>query len=428
MDTIFALSTAPGKSGISVIRVSGSESFRAVNDLCGGIPPPRHASLRKLRDRKNGLLDQAIVICFEEKRSATGEEAAEFHCHGSSAVVAAVLDALSQMNGLRIAEPGEFARRSFENGMLDLSQVEGLADLIESETEAQRRQALQNLHGDLGSQAQIWRSALIRASALIEVGIDFSDEDIPENALPDVMELISDIAGSLKGQIDGFASAERIRRGFEIAIVGAPNVGKSTLLNAVAGRKAAITSEFAGTTRDIIEVRMDIHGLPVTLLDTAGIRNTDDNVEAIGVDLARQRANQADIRVFLIENNEMIDIQKKEDDIVIVAKGDLKGDPGGSVSGKTGKGIDELIQTIFSILKNRTSNAGLATRYRHKAAMINAREALESAMMEIKMNGGRPELISECLRQAIQALDSLTGKVDVECVLDEIFKTFCLGK
>ena len=428
MDTIFALSTVPGKSGISVIRVSGPEAFRAVRDLCGGIPTLRHASLRKLRDGESKLLDHALVICFEEKNSVTGENVAEFHCHGSPAVVTAVLDALSQMNGLRLAEAGEFTRRSLENGVLDLSQVEGLADLIESETEAQRRQALRTLSGDLGYHAKIWRTALIKASALMEVGIDFADEDVPENALQDVTELILDTINSLSGQIDGFLSAERIRQGFEVAIVGAPNVGKSTLLNAMAGRTAAITSEFAGTTRDIIEVRMDINGLPVTLLDTAGIRNSDDNLEAIGVDLARQRANEADLRIFLIENNQMIDLYKKDDDVIVTSKGDLKGYPKGSVSGKTGKGVDELIQTIASVLENRTSNAGLATRYRHKVAMIDAREALESAMKEIKMNGGRSEMISECLRQAIHALDSLTGKVDVECILDEIFKSFCLGK
>ncbi|WP_373050624.1 tRNA uridine-5-carboxymethylaminomethyl(34) synthesis GTPase MnmE, partial [Thalassovita aquimarina] len=304
MDTIFALATAHGKAGVAVIRVSGPLAHSAGERLAGMLPDPRKAGLRLLRDGQGVRLDEALVLTFPDKSSFTGEAVVELQLHGSVAVVASVLRELGNMDGLRQAEPGEFTRRALENGRLDLAQVEGLADLIEAETEAQRRQALRVLSGDLGNRAEEWRRDLIRAASLLEATIDFADEDIPVDVSPEVNELLDRVIASLSKEIAGVSAAERVRTGFEVAIVGAPNVGKSTLLNALAGRDAAITSEYAGTTRDVIEVRMDLAGLPVTLLDTAGLRETQDKVEEIGIKRARERAGLADLRVFLVEGDQ----------------------------------------------------------------------------------------------------------------------------
>jgi len=424
MDTIFALSTAPGKAGVAVIRVSGPRALMAARALCGDLPAPRAASLRTLKDSGGHRLDEALVIFFPVDHSFTGEETVELQCHGSMAVVGAVLDELSAIDGLRPADPGEFTRRALENSRLDLAQVEGLADLIEAETEAQRRQAIRIFSGDLGRRAESWRQNLIRAAALLEATIDFSDEEVPV----EVSGLIDSVKDALGAEIRGVATAERIRIGFEVAIVGAPNVGKSTLLNSLAGRDAAITSEYAGTTRDVIEVRMDLGGLPVTLLDTAGLRETDDAVESIGIDRARTRAAQADLRVFLVEAGETPDLKVEKDDIVVIAKADLLDSPADGVSGKTGLGVTELVDRIGAILKNRAAGAGLATRQRHKQAMERGLAALVAANTLILRGETTSEIAAEELRTAIRALDSLVGRVDIENVLDEIFASFCLGK
>ena len=315
MDTIFALASAQGKAGVAIVRVSGPLAHDACTQLCGRGVPPRGTILRVLRDEMGEPLDQALVLSFSAPNSFTGENVVEFQTHGSIAVVTAVLDSLSKINGLRLAEPGEFTRRALENGKLDLSQVEGLADLIDAETEAQRKQAHAVLSGGLGLLAERWRKDLIRAASLIEVTIDFADEDVPVDVTPEVTTLLSGVQLDLERECKGVVIAERIRHGFEVAIVGAPNVGKSTLLNALAGREAAITSEYAGTTRDVIEVRMDLGGLPVTLLDTAGLRETTDHVEGMGISLARKRAEEADMRVFLVESDEEMDVKMQTGDI-----------------------------------------------------------------------------------------------------------------
>ena len=428
MDTVYALSTAQGKAGVAVIRISGSEALTAVERLCGDVPPFRMATLRVLRDRDGVRLDEALVLTFPRDGSFTGEEVVELQTHGSAAVVSSLLGELSKMDGLRPAEPGEFTRRALQNGRMDLSQVEGLADLIEAETEAQRRQALRVLSGDLGKRAEVWRQKLIRAAALLEATIDFADEDVPVDVGPEVRELVTEVTTSLSVEVKGVQSAERIRNGFEVAIIGAPNVGKSTLLNILAGRDAAITSEFAGTTRDVIEVRMDLGGLPVTLLDTAGLRETDDAVETIGIDRARQRAAQADLRVFLVENGTEPDFPIEDGDIVLNAKADLLEDKRGAVSGQTGYGVAALMDQISATLRERVAGVGVATRLRHQQAMERGLAALNSAMDLLPRGEETADIAAEELRSAIRALDSLVGRIDIENVLDEIFASFCLGK
>lgn len=430
MSTIFALASARGKAGVGVIRLSGPQSWEAVRQLCGQLPAPRIASLRRIA-LAGEILDEAIVIVFAKGASFTGEEAAELHVHGATATIAAVLRALSDFPDLRMAEPGEFTRRALENGRLDLAQVEGLADLIEAETEAQRKQALRVLSGAVGAKAEAWRRDLIRAAALLEATIDFADEDVPVDVSPEVAALIAGVDADLRRQAQGVSAAERIRDGFEVAIVGRPNAGKSTLLNALAGREAAITSEFAGTTRDVIEVRMDLGGIPVTLLDTAGLRDTEDPVESIGIDRAMERATQADLRIFLLDGGDVPLVTPQADDLLVQGKADLgavKRAGQLAVSGRTGAGIDALVAQVAQILAGRAMSAGIMTRERHRDAIVRAIGAMESAQSEVKNGSGRTEIAAEELRRAIRALDSLVGRVDVEDLLDEIFASFCIGK
>ncbi|SEQ86988.1 tRNA uridine-5-carboxymethylaminomethyl(34) synthesis GTPase MnmE [Thalassovita taeanensis] len=428
MDTIFSLATSHGKAGVAVIRVSGPLAHAAGRELAGSLPQSRVAGLRVLKDPQGVRLDEALVLAFPDKSSFTGELVVEFQLHGSIAVVASVLKTLGDMEGLRTAEPGEFTRRALENGRLDLAQVEGLADLIDAETEAQRRQALRVLSGDLGKRAEIWRRDLIRAAALLEATIDFVDEDVPVDVSPEVKSLLNGTLAALISEIEGVKSAERVREGFEVAIVGAPNVGKSTLLNALSGREAAITSEYAGTTRDVIEVRMDLAGLPVTLLDTAGLRDTRDKVEEIGIARARQRAAQADLRVFLVEGGERPDFEPQPDDIILRAKADLLLNKDGAISGLSGEGIANLIEKISCRLSLRAASIGVATRERHRLAMVRAVEAMNNSLGLVSMEEDMTDIAAEELRTAIRALDSLVGRVDVENLLDEIFSSFCVGK
>jgi tRNA modification GTPase len=427
MDTIFALASARGKAGVAVVRLSGPDAWSAVMALCGRVPAPRVASLCRITS-DGDFLDEALVLTFAKGASFTGEEAAELHLHGATATVSAVLRALSSLPGLRLAEPGEFTRRALENGRLDLAQVEGLADLIDAETEAQRKQALRVLSGAIGARAEGWRRNLIRAAALIEATIDFADEDVPVDVSPEVADLLSGVLAELQIEAGGVLAAERIRDGYEVAIVGSPNAGKSTLLNALAGRDAAITSEVAGTTRDVIEVRMDMGGLAVTLLDTAGLRESDDAVEAIGISRAVARARAADLRVFLLDGGDVPLLVPEGDDLLVRGKADLQPGTDLAVSGLTGQGLDLLIARITAVLADRSAGAGVMTRERHWAAATRAIGALESARKEIESSLGRSELVAEMIRQGIRALDSLVGRVDVEDLLDEIFASFCIGK
>lgn len=428
MDTIFALATARGKAGVAVIRISGPLAHRAAARLGGGDVPARGMVLRHLRDEVGEALDEGLILSFSAPASFTGEDVVELQVHGSPAGVAGILSALGRIDGLRLAEPGEFTRRALENGKLDLAQVEGLADLIEAETEAQRKQAHTLFEGALGRLAEGWRADLIRAAALIEAVIDFADEEVPTDVTPEVVGLLDKVEAELQGQTAGVKMAERIREGFEVAIIGAPNAGKSTLLNALAGREAAITSEHAGTTRDVIEVRMDLAGLPVTLLDTAGLRETQDAVEGMGIALARKRAEAADLRVFLAEDGEDLEVAVQPGDIRARPKADQRTDKTRAVSGRTGEGLDWLTREIGETLAERSASAGLATRDRHRAAMERALQGISAARSVLASGPDMYDIAAEELRNAIRALESLVGRIDVENLLDEIFASFCLGK
>lgn len=408
---------------MSIVRLSGPSARDALLSLTTPVQP-RVASLRSLH-HDGELLDEAIVILFSGPKSFTGEDVVELHLHGSMATVDAVLRCLGSMDGLRSAEPGEFTRRALLNERLDMTQVEGLSDLIEAETEAQRRQAMRVLSGELGRKAAEWRVHLVRAAALLEATIDFADEEVPVDVTPDVMERMDKVVADLSRELAGIGMAERLREGFEVAIVGPPNVGKSSLLNALAGRDAAITSEIAGTTRDVIEVRMDIEGLPVTFLDTAGIRFSEDKVEALGIERALQRAEQADLRLILSDGEEEPVLRPQPDDLVLVSKSDVRR---GDVSSVTGYGLDTVIARIAEIFLKRSSTAGLATRERHRASMSQAMSALENAKGLLSNRPGESELVAEEIRSGIRSLDCLIGRIGVEDVLDEVFASFCIGK
>lgn len=428
MDTIFALASARGKAGVAIVRISGPYAFAAGRMLFGTLPEPRKSALRVLKDQAGVRIDEALILCFEKGASFSGEDVVELHVHGSQAVLKKLFSELSAIEGLRIAEPGEFTRRAFENGCLDLAQTEGLADLIDAETEAQRRQAMRILSGDLGIVISDWRTKLVRAAALLEACIDFADEEVPVDVTPEVSSLLGDVKKGLQTQINGVATAERIRDGFEVAIVGPPNIGKSTLLNTLAGRDAAITSDIAGTTRDVIEVRMDLNGIPVTLLDTAGIRETDDKIEALGVDLARRRAKHADLRVFLILPETKPEFPPEDKDIVVVSKVDTFGEDVAGISAKDGTGISELISTITNTLGRMVETAATATHERHRVAMDHALEHINASESFVGQGADMYDMAAEELRLAIRSLSSLLGAVDVEELLGEIFSRFCVGK
>ena len=420
-DTIFALASAPGKAGVSIFRISGSGAQDIAIKLCGNVPICR--GLRVLRYNET-VLDKVLVLSFKQGASFTGEDVIEFHCHGSPAVVATISDSLSAV-GARLADPGEFTRRALQNERLDLCQVEGLSDLIEAETEVQRRQAYALMDGGLTDKVDRWRANLVRATALVEVTIDFVDEDVPVDVSVEVNTLISSVVRDLQLEIEGSFVAERVREGFEVAIIGPPNIGKSTLLNTLAGRQAAITSEIAGTTRDVIEVRMDLNGIPVTILDTAGLRETKDKIEELGVVLARKRAELADLRVFLTLDGKTIGlgVDPGSDDLVLRGKAD----DGGGISGKTGAGLDQMIKHITRVLGDRVAFAQSAVRQRHRLAMKDAINYIFQAKKLLASNG-ESELIAMELNTALHAMNSIIGRVGVEDLLDEIFASFCLGK
>lgn len=437
--TIFALSSGRAPSAIAIIRVSGPQARAAVERLCGKLPSPRLAQFATLRDLDGSALDESVTLWFPAPHSATGEDVAEFHVHGGRAVIAAMFDALGAIDGLRPAEPGEFTRRAFENGKLDLTEAEGLDDLIHADTDRQRRQALRHLKGLLGEKAESWRQQIIGASALIEAGIDFSDEgDVSAELVAPALRKIAALKSEIEETLISSAQSERLREGLTVAIAGPPNAGKSTLLNRLARRDAAIVSPHAGTTRDIIEVHLDLDGYPVTLIDTAGVRDTVDPVEQEGVRRARDRARTSDLVLWLVDaNDSSAQPPHSEGDHapvwIVRNKVDLvAGDKDAArvrfdISAARGDGVAELIAALVSYAQDYfgAGEMALVSRTRHRTLLRETVTALERAG---RSDGKGDELLAEELRIAIHSLGRLTGRVDVEDILDVIFREFCIGK
>jgi len=449
-DTIFALSSGRPPAAIAVVRISGPRARMALEQMVGRVPQPRRASLARLRDPVTGeIVDEGLALWFPAPNSETGEDMAELHVHGGRAVIAAVLAALAKLAGLRPAEAGEFTRRAFENGRMDLTAVEGLADLVAAETEAQRRQAYQHLRGLLGERAESWRQRLIEALALVEAGIDFSDEeDVPKDMMARSLELIRPLAGEISRA--GAAQGERLRGGLRVAIAGPPNAGKSTLFNRLARREAAIVSPFPGTTRDVLELHLDLGGYPVTMLDTAGIRETTDPVEREGVRRASERAADADLVLWVLDAAQVerwdppmqagIPSPSSAATWLVVNKIDLVSDAErrrieskfdkievNLISSATGAGVDELVNSVAAFADGFfTPEPALVTRERQRAHLKETVIALRDAQRAGEE--GREEIMAEQLRLAARALGKLLGRVDVEDVLDVIFRDFCIGK
>ncbi|MGO4286486.1 tRNA uridine-5-carboxymethylaminomethyl(34) synthesis GTPase MnmE [Bosea sp. TAB14] len=429
--TIVALSSAPGRAGVAVLRVSGPRVRFALETTAGIIPPPRLATLRVLRDAEGQLIDRGLVLFFPGPTSFTGEDIVEFHIHGSRAVLAALLRHLTALPGLRLAEAGEFTRRAFEAGKLDLAAVEGLADLIDSETEWQRRQALRQMDGALGVLAGQWRTQLLEAMTLLAAEIDFSDEGDVEGPLHDeAMRIAASVLGSLRGALGSFAMGERVREGFVVVLAGPPNAGKSSLLNAMARRDVAIVSPVAGTTRDALEVRLDLDGLPVILIDTAGLRESVDPIEVEGVRRARALVERADLVLSLRGiDSEPYRTAEEVPQIPVATKADLGGPvlPGErAISVKNGEGLPELLAAIGEYLRGLgQGEPALLTRERHRIAVADAIAALERATKSV---GAPSELLAEDIRLAVMALERLVGRIGVEDVLDHLFAGFCIGK
>jgi tRNA modification GTPase len=443
--TIFALSSGRPPSAIAVVRVSGAKAGVALEKLSGSLPEPRQAKLGRVRDAATGdVLDEALLLWFPAPHSETGEDVAEFQLHGGPAVIAGVFDALGKIEGCRPAEAGEFTRRAFENGKLDLTAVEGLADLIAAETPAQRRQAFRQLKGLIGDRAEAWRRRLIEALALVEARIDFSDEaDVPEDLIKPALHAAQQLRNEIAAVLADGHRGERLRDGLVVAIAGPPNAGKSTLLNRLARREVAIVSPYAGTTRDVIEVHLDLGGYPVTLLDTAGIRDGVEPVEQEGVRRARERASEADLVLWVVDaaaDGDGADARNtlfKSMIWVVGNKADLA--PSDAeiernevkfnhlISAQTGLGMDRLLSALSAYAREYFIGAesGIVTRMRHRDALERTVASLDRALGEAK---GQEELIAEELRAAATSLGRLTGRVDVEDILDVIFRDFCIGK
>jgi tRNA modification GTPase len=444
--TIFALSSGRPPSAIALVRVSGPQAGLVLTALAGEIPAPRMATRALLRDAAQQPIDDVVVLWFPGPASATGEDVAEFHVHGGRAVLAALFAALAGFENIRAAEPGEFTRRAFENGKLDLTEAEGLDDLIHADTDRQRRQALRQLKGLLGDKARDWRARIIEASALIEAGIDFSDEgDVPAELIASALLKIKGLLGEIEEVLAAQGRSERLREGLVVAIAGPPNVGKSTLMNYLARREVAIVSPHAGTTRDIIEVQLDLDGYPVTVIDTAGIRETDDPVEQEGVRRARARAAEADLVLWLADAQHerilaqgdapvwwvrnKIDLDAGQPDATKLARGLGQGD--GTVefriSASRGDGMPELISALvgFAHAYFGSDDGGLIGRVRQRKLL---QETAASLQRSIDVVGTGEELAAEDLRAAAHSLGRLLGRVDVEDILDVIFREFCIGK
>lgn len=440
-DTIYALATAPGRAGVAVVRVSGPAAQAGLRALTGKAPPPpRQAALCTLTDPQGGRpIDHALVLFFAAPASFTGEDVVEYHLHGSPAVVRMLLAALAAQPGHRMAQPGEFTRRGFENGKMDLTAAEAIADLINAETEAQQMQALAQLEGSLATLYEGWGRDLARALAHLEADIDFPDEDLPEGVGAAVMPVLKDLSAAIAAHLDDNRRGEILRDGVQVAVIGAPNAGKSSLVNALAQRDVAIVSEHAGTTRDVIEVHLNLGGYPVVLADTAGLRpdqlfaDAHGAIEGEGIRRALERAKRADIKILLFDATlPQMDAAtlalKDEKSLIVLNKADrLKTAPPDyiAISAQDGTGLatltGALLQKIAAMIGTR--DAPSLTRQRHRDALGECLQSLERAM-----TAPAPELMAEDVRLALRALGRITGRVDVEDLLDIIFRDFCIGK
>lgn len=435
-DTIFALASAPGRAGVAIVRVSGSAARFAVQTVSRkSPPPPRRAAVRAFRSGAGEIFDRGLVLWFPAPDSYTGEDVAEFHLHGGRAVLAAMIEALAAIPGLRAAGPGEFTRRGVESGKIDLTQAEAIADLVDAETEAQRRQALRQYDGALAKLTDGWRTELAKALAWAEAAIDFSDEELPDDVMADARQTAALMKDAITARLEEGRRGELVREGLFVAVVGAPNAGKSSLVNALAGRDVAIVSETAGTTRDVIEVRLNLGGYAVILADTAGLRAAADHIEAEGVRRALQRAETADLVVWVrdgsapdsaLEYNEKLDSNSV---VTVWNKADLPwpaAPDGLKLSLRTGEGLEAVVEAITAAAREKLeggAEAPLLTRARHREMLEEAAAALARAETQ-----EAPELFAEDLRLAVRAIGRIAGRVDVEDLLDVIFRDFCIGK
>ncbi|WGM37170.1 tRNA uridine-5-carboxymethylaminomethyl(34) synthesis GTPase MnmE [Caulobacter sp. NIBR1757] len=442
-DTIFALATAPGRAAVAVVRLSGPGSGGALESLTGkALPAARRASLRRLRAADGRVLDEALVIWTPGPGSYTGEDAVELHLHGGPAIVEGVVQALHD-RGLRLAEPGEFTRRAFENGKLDLAQAEAVADLVDAETQAQARQALGQLGGALSRRYETWRGQLVQALAMLEAAVDFPDEELPadvaDRARPPLEALLAEIGEALADEGRG----RRVREGFRVALIGAPNAGKSSLLNALAGRDAAIVTATPGTTRDVIEVPLVLAGYKVLLADTAGVRDTEEAIEAEGVRRAGAWAERADLRLWVVDQSASGDWRQayglaRPGDLLVLTKADLSA--GADRTEALAVGLDSLaistlatddVRIVRTELERRVvealggGEAPLATRIRHGESLREAHARLTRALEELEP---AVELAAEDVRLAARALARVTGRIGAEDILDVVFSSFCIGK
>lgn len=447
--TIVALASGRGRAGVAVIRISGPAAGSLLEQMAGVVPAPRVAARAALRDPRSGqVLDDGLILWFPAPASYTGEDVAELHVHGGAAVVSVVLSALCARQGVRIAEPGEFTRRAFLNGKLDLVQAEAVADLVDAETEEQRRQAVGQLEGRLSVVYDSWRVRLRDALAHLEAVIDFPDEELPEDLISSIRQDLGELLGELTAHLEDGRRGERLRDGLYVVIAGAPNVGKSSLLNALARRDAAIVSERAGTTRDVVEVRLDLGGLPVIVADTAGLREGRDEIESEGIRRALARAEMADLRIVMVEASPAIkpDSQIRslldEDAMVVVNKIDLHEVAPGTrvedrqvwpISVTAGTGLDSFLDALEKRVERRMGRdeSPVITRERHRSSIEETAACLRRFMAGSEngeMTNARLELVAEDLRLAARTLGRITGKIGVEELLDVVFRDFCIGK
>lgn len=446
-DTIYALSSAPGKGGVAVIRVSGPKALKSLELLTQkALPPVRKGVTRTLSNPvSRETIDHALVITFAAPQSFTGEDVVEYHVHGGLAVTDSLLLALSGIEGFRLAAPGEFTRRAFENGRLDLTEAEAIADLIDAETRYQKDQALQQAGGMLSRLYEGWREDLVKTLAYVEAVIDFPDEDVPDDEIQKALPKIQMLIDKITRHLDDKRRGERLRNGLKIVIIGAPNAGKSSLLNILARRDAAIVSDIAGTTRDVIDIHLDLGGYPVILSDTAGLRPEDlgrsdqEKIEGEGIKRALQKAREADLKLLLFDGSKLPELHKEtldlidENALVLVNKVDLTKEKNAMInsrkplylSAKTEAGISEFLEILTQKVSEMIGKADQPslTRARHRERLEDTKKALQNAL-ELKL----PELTAEDLRQAAFSLGQITGRVDVEDLLDVIFKDFCIGK